>query len=618
MPLSRSTVLTALLTAGLFTPAGAQVPPELIAYPDLIVVNGKILTVDASFTIAEAVAVRDGRVLAVGTTADIRRLTGPNTKVIDAGGRSVAPGFIASDGDNSFAGGDLYKDTLINGKVGEQMRGTSVAEILDKARALAATAKPGTLVFIRLADEWINDLSKLTVRDADSLSPANPTMFALSGSDALVNTAMLKLAFANGLPLHHVGVIKDAAGNPTGQLFGGAMGMVGWNLRDWPELTEDIYAQQERINTEMLRDGVTTVTGHASGYTVTIISQMFHMGRLPLRFRPDIDFARQNPLADQFLRRTPNLVNFELGDGMVKISGAALGPVDGASDAGGILTNQSKLRVHPVIGGGAFGRNNWTGSSFTGRMWQTLSPEEKRTTEAGTLMLLRKHGWNIGGNHNMGSQATTIVLETMIEAEKQPDIKVRTLLARNSLDHNLIWDARSIALAKEIGDTMAFGLNAEVFSPRTVRGEDMLMSQYGETGIARMQPVKDLLQAGINVHSEGVRTPLFRVERLVTRTSGYQSRRERAGAVAPALRTWAPEQAIDRKQALRMITINAARFISEERMLGSIEEGKYGDMVVLNGDYMAVADAKLDELEPVITIVGGKVVWEAPTAPSSR
>jgi predicted amidohydrolase YtcJ len=595
---------------GFLIPAGAQVPQELIAYPELVVVNGKVLTLDASFTVGEAVAVRDGRVLAVGTNADIRRLAGPNTKVVDAGGRSVVPGFIVSDGDNSFAGGDLYKDTLINGKVGEQVKGTSVAEILDKARALAATAKPGTFVFIRLPDEWINDLAKLTVKDADALSPANPTMFALSGSDALVNSAMLKLAFDKGLPIDHVGVIKDAAGKPTGQLFSGAMGMVGWNLRDWPELTEEIFAQQEGINAEMLRDGVTTVTGHASGYTVTIISQMFHLGRLPLRFRPDIDFARQNPLADQFLRRTPNLVNFGLGDGMVKIAGAALGPVDGASDAGGILTNLPKLRVHPVIGGGAYGRNNWTGSSFTARMWQELSPEEKRTTEAGTLMLLRKHGWNIGGNHNMGSQATTIVLETMIEAEKQPDIKVHKLLARNSLDHNLIWDAKSIALAKQVGDTMAFGLNAEVFSPRTVRGEDMLMSQYGETGITRMQPVKDLLQAGINVHSEGVRTPLFRVERLVTRTSGFQSRRER-GAAAPALRTWAADQAIDRKQALKMITINAAKFISEEQMLGSIEKGKYGDMVVLNGDFMAVADDKLDELEPVMTIVGGKVAWEA-------
>jgi predicted amidohydrolase YtcJ len=140
-----------------------------------------------------------------------------------------------------------------------------------------------------------------------------------------------------------------------------------------------------------------------------------------------------------------------------------------------------------------------------------------------------------------------------------------------------------------------------------------------------MQPVKDLLAAGINIHSEGPATPLYRVERLVTRTSGYRSRRERQAAAegaasAPALRTWAPEQAIDRKQALQMITINAAKFISEENLLGSIEKGKYADMVVLNGDYMTVPDDNIDEIEPVITIVGGKVVWDAaaPAHPSSR
>jgi hypothetical protein len=395
------------------------------------------------------------------------------------------------------------------------------------------------------------------------------------------------------------------------------MGMIGWNLREWPELTEEIFAEQEKINTQMLRDGVTTVTGHASGYTVTIINQMFHLGRLPVRFRPDIDFVRQNPLAEQFLRRTPNLVNFGLGDGMVKIAGAALGPVDGASDAGGILTNQPKTRVHAVIGGGPFGRNNWTGSSFTGRMWSELTPEEKRTTEAGTLMLLRKHGWNIAGNHNMGSQATAIVIETALAAETQPDIRVHTLLARHSLDHNLIWDAKSIALAKQMGNNMAFGLNSEVFQPRQVRGEHMLMAQYGETWITNMQPVKDLLAAGINVHSEGVSSPLYRLERLITRKAGIRPRGEREAGAPPTARTWAPEQAIDRQQALKMVTINAAKFISEENMLGSLERGKYADMVVLDGDYMTVSEDKIDELEPVVTIVGGKVAWEA-GAESSR
>ena len=621
--LRRIAFALAVFAGGMESPVLAQAPPpELLVYPNLVLVNAKVLTVDPQFTIAEAVAVRDGRILAVGTNAEIRRLVGPETRVIDAAGKSVVPGFIDSDGDNAFAGGDLYKDTMVNGKVGVKVRADSVAAMLDMVRALVRDAAPGSPVFVRMADEWIAELSKLTAKDLDALSPGNPLMLSLSSSEGIVNSQMLERAFAAGLPRDHIGIIKDAAGKPTGQLFGAAIGFVGWNLRDWPELTDTIFKDQEEINDRFLRGGVTTVTGHASGYTVTIMSQLLHQDRLRLRIRPDLDFARQNPLAAQFLRRTPNLVNFALGDGMIRIVGAAVGPVDGASDDGGILTNEPKLRVHAGVGGSPTGTNKWTGTSFTGRHWADLSAAERAQTEGGTLFLLRKHGWNIGGNHNMGSQATTIVLQTLLDAEKQPDIKVKSMLGRNALDHNVVWDSQSIALAKQLGDKVTFGLNSEIWSPRVVRGEEMLFAQYGER-LGTMQPVKDLVQAGIPVHFEGGspdKPPLWRIERFVTRVARYATRSERARRAAAAgderARVWGKDQAVDRKQALRMVTIGPAFFLSEEKMLGSIERGKYADLVVLSGDYMAVPDDRLDELEPVMTIVGGKIVYEA--APGTR
>jgi predicted amidohydrolase YtcJ len=102
------------------------------------------------------------------------------------------------------------------------------------------------------------------------------------------------------------------------------------------------------------------------------------------------------------------------------------------------------------------------------------------------------------------------------------------------------------------------------------------------------------------------------MERFITRIARYATRSERARRSGPApVRTWGKDQAVDRRQALRMVTIGAARFISEEKMLGSIEKGKYADMVVLSGDFMAVPDDGIDELEPVMTIVGGQVVFDA-------
>jgi predicted amidohydrolase YtcJ len=240
--------------AGLGGQALAQdLPPELVRYADMILYNGQVLTADKNFTVAQAVAVRDGKILAVGSNSEIEKLAGPATHRIDLAGRSVVPGFIDSDGDNAFAGGDLYKDTMVNGKVGKKVRGKDVPDMLAQVGKLVAQAKPGSSVYVRMADEFVSDLSKLTAKDLDKIAPNNPLMLSLSSSEGVVNTLMLEKAFAAGLRKDHFQVVKDANGNPTGQLFSQALGFIGWNLRDWPELTEEIFKEQAEIVDQFLR-----------------------------------------------------------------------------------------------------------------------------------------------------------------------------------------------------------------------------------------------------------------------------------------------------------------------------------------------------------------------------
>ena len=143
-----------VLAVGVTQGAGQSVPPELIRYADSILYNGKVLTADKNFTVAQAVAVRDGKILAVGTNAEIQRMAGPATRRVDLAGRSLVPGFIDSDGDNAFAGGDLYKDTMVNGVVGKKVRGKDVPEMLEQVRKLVSQAKPGSNVYVRMADEF--------------------------------------------------------------------------------------------------------------------------------------------------------------------------------------------------------------------------------------------------------------------------------------------------------------------------------------------------------------------------------------------------------------------------------------------------------------------------------
>ena len=141
----------------------------------------------------------------------------------------------------------------------------------------------------------------------------------------------------------------------------------------------------------------------------------------------------------------------------------------------------------------------------------------------------------------------------------------------------------------------------------------MLPAQYGD-GLNTAQPVRDLLKAGIRVHFEGGKPdepPMWRAQRFITRVARYATRSERGTAASGNL-VWGAQDAVTRKEALQLLTIEAAFFMNEEKMLGSIEKGKYADVVVMNGDYMTVPENEIEKLEPVMTIVGGQVVYETP------
>ena len=221
-------------------------------------------------------------------------------------------------------------------------------------------------------------------------------------------------------------------------------------------------------------------------------------------------------------------------------------------------------------------------------------------TDWGSVMEARRLGWNFVGIHNMGSRALEIFLETWEAAEHQPNI----LLPRYrplALDHNINWSPETIALAAKLKDSIRLGLQNVIFQQREAKGlrKEVLTAQWGEL-LNTMQPVKDLLDAGVPVHLEGgdpwVRSPLRRIQQFVTRKD-IQGR------------VWGARQAIDRKTALLMNTRWGARFV-DEKDLGSIEPGKLADLVVLDGDFLAVPDDKIDQIPVVMTMMGGKVVYE--------
>ncbi len=588
--------------------ANAQ-PQQLIKYADLVLYNGTVLTVDQDFSVAEAIAVRDGRVLAVGTSSDMLALAGPETRQIDLNGRTVTPGYIYNDGDNSVPAGDIYKMTQINGVLStDRVPGASLEELLDSLNHATDVAEPGSPVLINMPKASPRESEEWTANDLDEVSPENPIALFYNDSVVIVNTAMLDMAIKAGMPTDMFGVVTDANGKPTGQLFQQAAGFIGWQVRPWPDREYIEKALEETVASLLgyTSIGMTTVTGHMSGVTISLLNELFHTGKLALRVYPGHDFVRQNPFAEQYLKRVGNLVNFSLTDPvmgpMVKIVGAATGPVDdGSNSQFGILTIDPRETVDHEIGGNLYGMNKWTGEVWTGLSWDDMTDELKAQTDYNTIGLLLRYGWNMSGNHNMGSSAlrtNLLAIDGFSTSGIKPYFKSQK---PNAFDHNLIWHESNYPLLDKYKNNVAMALSPEIFDQRiSVTGRPLLEAQYGSK-MHTMQPVRELIDRGYLLIIEGTgphNHPMWLVERFVTRTDNNG-------------KIWGADQAIDRKTALRMLTYNPARFMGEQDELGSLEPGKWADIAVLNGDFLGVPDNEIDSLNIDLTFIAGKLVYDA-------
>lgn len=578
-----------VLAIGAANARAQELPPEIVHHADLVLYNGKVLTANEEFDVAQAVAVRDGRILAVGDTHRILSMAGRETIREDLQGRTLVPGFVGTDGDNDFIGGNLYKETLINGKILGTQPAKTQEECLARIRELIRDVPPGDPAFFRFEDN--SGAQDLTRKELDEAAPQNPIMVTAGSFDSILNTPMLGQLLER-LPKTHPHILKDPTGEPNGRVFGFAMGVVGWDLRPWPRIDNALLEQQKSDYEKLVAGGVTTLMGHIQGFSLSVASLLAHRGELKLRIRGSHDFLRQNPFAKAYLRRMGNLVNFGIGD-MVKIVGAGLLAIDGDAGSGSALTSVPKR----ASGGFVFGRhgkNNWVGYGANAAntadqvLWKDASLD-RESTEWSAAMAAIQYGWNFAGMHNVGDGATEIWLKTLEEGLGQ-DLVMKPEFRPFSLDHNHFWNDDQMERILRLDVRRGLG---KVFStPR--RSIEM----YGDR-LHDAQPVPQLIEAGAKVHIEGTQ-PLKEMQEYITR-------RDSNGFI------WGPAHAIDRKTALRMKTLWAARFMGEEDQLGSIEPGKLADLVVLGHDYLAVPASEISKIPVVMTIVDGRIVYRGPS-----
>lgn len=603
----------------------ANVPAELIHYPEFVFFNGHVLTADADqdFTVAEAVAVRGNRIFAVGTSQQIRRLVGPATRTIDLRGRSVTPGFIYNDGDNSVPAGDILKDSQWQGVTHPHLGGATIDQALVTLSYIVENeGEPGEPLFFNLTDTLSGTaMHAWGISTLDEVAPENPVIIYLESSEGLMNTAMIELALESGFPVDHMHLDRDENGKFTGRGGAQLVGFIGREVRPWPDpIWFDEVAMPGAVSTlaRYARHGVTVATGHMSAPTMTVLNRLFHEQPqdLAVRVYPGLDFLRQNPNGEMYLKRMGNLVDFSLSDErgeMITIVGASVGPHSGTPDGlSGLLSIHPKKNTIQGLSPNPYGDNRWTSEWFTGLSQGELTPEQQKQTDYYNVMLARQHGWNVTGIHNMGSEGIRLAMQNILEAERQEKLYVKKLWRPQGFDHNIEWVSEVFDYYEanpELKDLIRFGVSLRSMTNQRDSEPlglvNLIEAQWGMEGLERIAPLRTLQKKGIPFHIEGTEPqddrsyPTWYMQKAVTRI-------DRNGRVIAA------DEALDRESALLALTRWGARFIGAEDEMGSIQAGKLADLVVFDGNLMDIPIERLAELKPVLTLVGGQVAYESP------
>jgi predicted amidohydrolase YtcJ len=549
----RLALIAAVLSAFIVVRGATQAAP-----PNLILFNGRIITVDGAFSIAEAVAVTSDRITAVGSSARIRALGGPSTRLIDLKGRSLMPGWM--DNHLHGAGGGSGIDLSA---------ARSMADVYAAIAVRVKTAKPGDVIVSN--SDWHEAQLKeqrLPLRDdLDKVAPANPLVLVRGGHEYIVNSAALtrwnideKTPEPNGGRL-----TKYANGRLNGELVDTAKSLVRLPPappRSRDQQIADRVAEYKKLN----QAGLTTI--RHPGISIDdyrLLKEMRDKGLLTMRInallRPSLN-AIESTLANSGL--APNE-----GDDWLRAAGVKLA-VDGGFEGG--------LMREPY-------EEPW-GEKGTFRGLQTVDTERY----IAAVRALNKLGWRIG-THAVGDAAIDLVLNAYEKANADQSIVGK----RWSIEHAFIGRRAQLPRMKALGVAISAQNHLYLAGPS-------LVNYWGRERAGITTPVKMYLDAGLPV-SSGTDAPVVPYPPFWT-LYHFVTRDTITGGVLGA------DQKISRQDAITLATINNAWLMFEEKTKGSIEPGKLADLIVLSDDPLTCPEPKLRDMQVLMTMVGGKIVFE--------
>ncbi|WP_432127990.1 amidohydrolase [Streptomyces sp. bgisy082] len=546
--------------AGL-VPAARREP----AHADLLVRNAEVFTGDPARPGARAVAIRDGRITALGDDHDLAPLVGPGTRVVDALGRRVVPGLNDSHL-HVIRGGLNYVLELRWDGV------RSLRDALAMLREQAGRTPRGQ--WIRVVGGWtaeqFAERRMPTVAELNAAAPDTPVFVLHLYQSALMNRAAVKAAgFTRETPDPRGGqIVRGRDGEPNGVLLAAPGALILYStLAKAPALDEAGKRTSTRhFLRELNRFGLTSAVDAAGGFQnfpgdYATVADLARSGELSLRIAYHLfpQTAGQE-LAD--LKRWTETVKPGDGDEWLRLNGAGENLTWAAAD----FENFSEPR--PVLADGY----------------------EAEFEKA--VRLLLENGWGFR-------------LHATYDETIRRDLAVFEKLAAEGLfpgGNRWLFDHAETVSAESLDRIAALGGAVSVQNRMSFQGTAFL-GRYGAEAAAHTPPVRAMLDRGLTVAAGTDATrvssynPWVALHWLVTgRTVG-------GTALYPA------GNLIDRETALELYTRGGARLTGEQDVKGTLREGCYGDLAILSDDFLSVPEDVIPGIESVLTVVGGRIVY---------
>ena len=561
--------LTSIGLAGTLTPEwlrdarGVSRFAERAPEPELVVFNAKVYTMDAAIPVAEAFAIKGGRFVAVGKTADVRGLAGKGTQLLDAQQMTIVPGFI--DCHNHAGGTTLLYETLVGNPF--EVEFVSIASIIAKLKARAAQLPPGTWVEGYFHDDTkLTDKRPLNIKDLDQVSTEHPVVVNhRGGHTSFYNSKAFELAnVTKNTPDPAGGTFdKDANGELNGRVTDRAKGMLSRAGRR-PEYSAAQREQRDRdgiahISKQFARYGLTTV--HHEGGDLAAIQDVRARGDLRHRISYESSGGVLNNMIATGIRSG-------FGDEWLRMGATSEHTVDGS------FSERTMALSVPYPGQHDY-RGNVTETQDTLNEWV------ERVHRAGIQV-------NCHANGDVAIEMYMTAFERAQKLFPLPDPRPKVTHC-TLINDDLIRRLKAAGAVPAMFTTYAY-YNTDKFP------------FYGEDLMKRSMAYRSMLDAGIYAaagsdFSPGPFAPLMGVQGMVTRT-GWDNT------------SWGVNQRVSVDEAIRINTYNGAWNSHEEKDKGSISEGKLADFVVLASDPHTVSPDKIKDIQIARTVVGGATMYQ--------